>query len=385
MDKLLEIHTLLVSLVAGNLLIAAALVAYLFRFPKDRATKLFIAAKSLQGLSWLLVLLRDKLPGPFAVPASNALILFGGWMEVFALLSVLGLFTMGTVRLYAAISAFGVAGYLALYVSTPAEQPRIVLTSVVAAVFIGYPAVRMICKRTASPLQLLLGGWFGFASAAMLLRAAAAYAGRTLTVFTPEPSQELFYFGMYAMMIIGTAGFILLSREQSYVELERVATFDELTGILNRRSFLIRAQQRLDAAARRREPVSFLLLDIDHFKRVNDTFGHDAGDRMLRSFADTVNGTLRDQDLFGRFGGEEFAILLTGTDAADSDRVAEAVRLAVSNPADGEKRPQSVSIGVITVNAAPDTSLNMLYKLSDTALYQAKKQGRNRVVRGWPA
>lgn len=103
-------------------------------------------------------------------------------------------------------------------------------------------------------------------------------------------------------MFLWTAGFMLLSRERIYAELERVSTYDELTGILNRRAFVQRAGPLLDTAAKEATPFSFLLLDVDHFKSINDTYGHDTGDKVLRDFASKIEGQLANGDLFGRFG-----------------------------------------------------------------------------------
>lgn len=113
-------------------------------------------------------------------------------------------------------------------------------------------------------------------------------------------------------MFLGTAGFMLLSREQSYAELERVTTYDELTGVLNRRAFVLRAQPLIAAAAKEKMPFSFMLLDVDHFKQVNDTYGHDTGDRVLQDFARRIEHQLGSGDLFGRFGARNSRCCCTG-------------------------------------------------------------------------
>lgn len=143
------------------------------------------------------------------------------------------------------------------------------------------------------------------------------------------------------------------------------------------------AEQKLAQAVKKQELYSLLLLDLDHFKRVNDSRGHDVGDAVLQDFVFTIQSNLKTLDLFGRVGGEEFAILLCGLDEEDSSRKAERLRQAVEEGASSFTYPgeYTVSIGIVTVLPGPLTSLNMLYKLSDQALYQAKQQGRNCVVR----
>lgn len=203
-----------------------------------------------------------------------------------------------------------------------------------------------------------------------------------MNVFTTNLSQYLYYLGMYLLLIVGAAGFILLSNEHSFVKLKRIASYDDLTGILNRGAFLEEAEVRLEKAVAEQEYFSFMLLDLDHFKEINDTYGHDTGDVVLEEFALTIKDNLENSDLFGRLGGEEFAVILCGLDEASCDRKAEVLRKAVmKTPTQKLLQGYTVSIGVITIIPDQEIWINKLYKLSDKALYQAKQEGRNRVVR----
>jgi diguanylate cyclase (GGDEF)-like protein len=166
--------------------------------------------------------------------------------------------------------------------------------------------------------------------------------------------------------------------------MERVATYDELTGILNRRSFVLRARPLIAASTIKKLPYSFLLLDVDHFKSINDTYGHNMGDQVLADLASTIEQQLGNGDLIGRFGGEEFAVLLHRADEKSSDVIAEGMRTAIiGSIIHGVPLHYTISIGVITIESGERFSLNNLYKLCDTALYQAKKKGRNCVVRSY--
>lgn len=125
-----------------------------------------------------------------------------------------------------------------------------------------------------------------------------------------------------------------------------------------------------------------MLLDLDYFKQVNDTYGHDTGDIVLEEFASTIKNNLGNGDLFGRLGGEEFAVILCGVDEQSCDQKAEALREAIMNTSTNKvQQGYTVSIGVITIMPDQEISINNLYKLSDKALYQAKQEGRNRVIR----
>jgi diguanylate cyclase (GGDEF)-like protein len=162
----------------------------------------------------------------------------------------------------------------------------------------------------------------------------------------------------------------------------QAATIDELTNILNRRTFILRSKEIISMFERRMEPVSFLLLDIDVLKKINDEYGHSVGDIILRCFADTIRKLLRNYDLFGRYGGEEFSVLLPGTNESESAEIAERLRNAVEDSCliDYPEIKYTVSIGAATVTPDNETTVDMLFKLSDNALYLAKLQGKNRVV-----
>jgi diguanylate cyclase (GGDEF)-like protein/PAS domain S-box-containing protein len=174
----------------------------------------------------------------------------------------------------------------------------------------------------------------------------------------------------------------ITDRKEIEEELRRLATTDPLTGAFNRRQFMQRAQEEIDRGKRYGTPLTLLMLDIDHFKAVNDTFGHDAGDDVLKSLVTECLVLLRGSDIFCRLGGEEFAAILTHTAPEQGVLAAERLRKALKaltlDTANGPVR-FTVSIGVASLLQA-DLSLQQIMKNADDALYEAKKQGRDRVV-----
>ncbi len=184
------------------------------------------------------------------------------------------------------------------------------------------------------------------------------------------------------------AGSDITARRQLEEKLKVLATTDSLTDVPNRRHFSEQAMKELARAQRYVHPVSLLMLDIDLFKSVNDTYGHDMGDVALKNIADTIQRTLRIQDICGRMGGEEFCVLLPETDKAQALIAAERVRGCVERSeillANGEQLCLTVSIGVAVLyhDIKKDETFEHLLKRSDTAMYNAKQKGRNRVEIG---
>jgi len=156
------------------------------------------------------------------------------------------------------------------------------------------------------------------------------------------------------------------------------ATRDALTGALNRRSFFELFEREVSSARRHRAPLSMAMVDVDHFKSINDRFGHPAGDAVLRQLADRLRGDLRIEDALGRYGGEEFAMLMRHTALEGAVQVAERVRLRVAGKAfalPDRELDVTVSIGVASWN--PEDGEEQLLRLADEALYKAKESGRN--------
>lgn len=163
-------------------------------------------------------------------------------------------------------------------------------------------------------------------------------------------------------------------------QLRQLATLDPLTSARNRRAFQVQAERELARSARYSSPLSLAVLDLDHFKRINDQYGHAAGDRVLCQFSELCRRQARSTDLFARFGGEEFVFLLPSTDADAArhllDRLRQNLQELPLDIGDGELRV-SVSIGLVSADQARD--LAQLLESADRALYQAKANGRNRL------
>lgn len=171
-------------------------------------------------------------------------------------------------------------------------------------------------------------------------------------------------------------------RRKAQAALEHLANHDPLTGLLNRRAFFVHGEAALARQAQLGEPAALMLIDLDHFKAVNDQYGHQAGDSLLAGVAHLVRQQLRDLDYVCRYGGEEFAVLLPGVDLATAQRVAERLRQAVAAAPLAHAQaaiPVTISIGVTQAAAGIPANLDQLLAYADLALYAAKRNGRDRV------
>jgi diguanylate cyclase (GGDEF)-like protein len=234
---------------------------------------------------------------------------------------------------------------------------------------------------------------------AMALAAAALLVRGVHALQQPADYQELLQaslgqgltFLVSFVSLLGAGfGFVLASFERVARRMEELATLDGLTGCLNRSTTDTLLAHSLERGRRDGAPLAFALLDLDHFKQINDRHGHGAGDAALRAFAAEVRTRLRSSDVLGRMGGEEFGIVLPGTDAAGAARLIDDVRRAVADlcldDAEGGRFCLTVSAGIAVAASDSGLTASRLYALADAALYRAKDSGRNcvRVSEGGP-
>lgn len=172
-----------------------------------------------------------------------------------------------------------------------------------------------------------------------------------------------------------------LKLKRAHDRLQKIANHDQLTGLYNRRYWFSTFEDEFERSRRYGNPLSVMILDLDHFKEINDTYGHPAGDTVLEAFATILNDTLRESDVCARYGGEEFAVLLPETNVSSARDTAERIRTYVEEKdfeTDAGTISVTVSIG-LTEFSDNVPNLDDLLKQADKALYEAKDRGRNRV------
>jgi diguanylate cyclase (GGDEF)-like protein len=271
--------------------------------------------------------------------------------------------------------------------------------------------VRLVTAVVASAVAAtLLEGGYGFGVAGLIVIILTgpyiAIDGRDLLMTNLAVMAALvpvmFTVSLTSFNVIGTVVFVLLavavstllgrileiSNRRAFaleLELQRDARTDSLTGLANRRAMQESGRVELKRAKRAGSPVSVLLCDLDHFKGINDRYGHEAGDAALVQVAGVLRGALRESDALGRWGGEEFIAVLPQTDAAGAAEVAERMRVAIEGTAFvGVRERTTISVGAATSQDVdePSSAWEGLVKAADQFLYQAKHEGRNRVVSG---
>lgn len=193
------------------------------------------------------------------------------------------------------------------------------------------------------------------------------------TLFENSFSQLLIIASPYFAIPIATVAFVVLAYERLTQRLNQLLREDELTKTLNKKTFFNEAQKEIARALRYQHPTTFLMIDIDHFKEINDTRGHIYGDKVLKEIGQNIKSVLRATDLVSRFGGDEFMVALPETDIETAQDVARRIMTTIEkDPING----CTVSIGIAALTAEAD-KLELILNRADIALYQAKKDGRN--------
>lgn len=377
----MDIKTLVLALALGNLSLCAALFFFEQQGGAGGRTATWSRAKQFQALAWGLLYLRGTLPDFLTIPFANALLFTGFALDAAALWEQAGrrVWRRYLVPMLAAAIVIFVCAWL---LDKPAPQ-RIAITSVVMGLFFVAGAAALGRGWTAGTLLRR------YLVVAMLVLALAVVARGLLSVALPDgwgwvsPAliQSVGIGALYLMMLSNAFGYLLLGREQLDGELARLEVLDALTEVPNRRGFYQALTPWMALARRPGLPTALIILNLDHFKRINDDYGHAVGDMVLVAMVDVCKKQLRDSDLMGRLGGGEFAIQLPRTSQDDAMMVAERIRNAIALlPVKAEKAVinMTASLGVTTIRA--DDSAVSLFKRADEALREAKASGRNRVA-----
>lgn len=378
----LDAQTVFVTLLIGYLIALVLTLAYWNGNMRLGTLKVYVGAKSMQAVALFLVSMRGSIPGTLSILLGNSILFVVYTLEICVLLQLQHVLTTRMKWVYTFLTAGSIAGFLFIFLFDNEEEIRIAFGSILVAV-IFLPSYRLLVARGASPLARVMGGLYFGVAICLLVRSGTAVLGyKWASFYTPNEYQLPTLLVLFLIIVVGHTGVVLLMKEQSHRELVQMANQDDLTGALNRRTFALRAERQLKQCAKMREPLSYLIFDVDRFKIINDTYGHYVGDQVLQHLTSRVRKHLGADDLLVRYGGDEFGILLPGRGERDSAQFAELL-ISELEAREGHQVPvsYSISVGVLTVIPDAELHLESLYITCDQALYAAKRDGRNRVIR----
>lgn len=385
MNLSIDITTIILAIILGHLFSAILGFSYMVQRKKDTVIYVFLLARMFDTVGWIMLALQTSIYHIGLVLTGNTFLILGHAMQVISFLKIKNHYNKLIRMGYFIISVVSIALlYLFTLLYHANSGARITIMSSIAAIMWCYPEYILLKDKNSSILQKVIVFVYGGELILLFLR---AYVGikfnESMNLLSNNIYNILFFIGLYIVMLMGNIGFILMAKEKTDLELMNAAKYDELTGIFNRREFLLRARSIVLLCEVQKKPLSFLMIDLDHFKKINDVYGHAAGDIVLKNFAQNLKSRLRKYDLFGRFGGEEFTVLLPETDEKLALDIAERLRKSTENSTininENTVIKYTISIGIVTVIPDQSTSVDTLYKSSDDALYIAKMNGRNRV------
>lgn len=329
----------------------------------------------LASVGALLVATRGTLPDILTIPLGPSMLWLGLYVAYLGTQRFFG--ETPHIKPWLTLLTAGLLGMVWFSVFEPSFHVRLWVFGSLMLVLYAVHAALLLRQRPATFGTRLTGGALAVSALIQLVRLALSFTAQDDNNLLNPSLLNVIYVGTFVFMIISICvGIMLLVTDRLQAELQHLATHDPLTNALTRRQFNTVCAAELARCKRSQHHLALLMLDMDHFKAVNDTHGHQAGDRVLINFVDKINALVRDVDQVGRFGGEEFVVLLPDTNLPEAQAVAERIRLACEQSA--EQPACTVSIGITTRQSENDT-IDSLTARADAAMYRAKAGGRNRV------
>ncbi len=374
----LDIQTLIV-VNAANAMVMAAILPFVMHRALSSAASSARASLMVQGLGWIAIILSslwvnawpDRLLSTVSITCTSV----GQLLMWHALQGWLGR-RRGKLLLQVLV----VLTPLGYFLSFDSYPLRVGWSNLALAC-----QLLLVCQATLYPKSRLGGRWrwviFGCTLTMAVLTAGRGVMGAFFTALyptfkTPHPVNVLAMLATNVTLVLGNVAVLVAWREEAEAQLREQSFTDNLTGALNRRGWDERAAALLDQARRHGTPLALVLLDLDHFKQINDTHGHEAGDQVLRLLGKVLSESRRKSDLVARIGGEEFALLLPHTSQDAALRFEQRLRNAFAQAASSSQtRATGYSAGLAMLEPA-DTDVAALMARADRGLYQAKDSGR---------
>ena len=378
----MDIRTLIVVLLAQVSLLGALAIYFESRQPGTRAMGVWGAGLIVVAVGYALIAMRGAIPDLLSITVANTL-LMGANLIFYRSLRIFGGKSVDDPLGLAALAATTILIYVFSEIA-----PNLGLRVVAVSAISGFLFLRNALElRGIAPPEVRISRRFmesvyWLVVALMVFRVAASLHSPGVDLMAPSVSQSVFFLAVLLLTTAGSFGMFWMEIQYLHLELARQAARDSLTGMLNRRAFMAEFERELARVRRGGTVLSLAMFDLDHFKKLNDLYGHPAGDEVLRSIAATMQASIRQPDILGRYGGEEFALLMPDTDADMAMRVAGRIRVAVQmHGVEWNGRPLSITLsGGIAAFGVNGVTSDALIAAADAALYEAKRAGRNRIL-----
>jgi diguanylate cyclase (GGDEF)-like protein len=376
----MDFFTAGIALITTQLCMALIMAGVYFATPQETCTRYWALAETLLAVGVLLLVVNAGAPRIAIIVIGNNSLICGSILQWWGLQAFYGK-QPGKAGWLVGATFFLLHGFL--LATSEQTGPRVFL---LAATLLTLLMLSFLTVWNGNKPKRTFGGRLVLGATVVLitnnaLRIAAVLLGFLDATAAPRSSVGVFLIYLVPMLgiLLYATGLLLLYFEKMVQEKHHLATHDELTGLLNRRALIAGGEREIAVAARNRQAVAVAFVDIDFFKRINDRLGHEAGDTVLIEIAQLLTKSCRDIDLVGRYGGEEFCVVLPGADAAQSAIIGERLVAAVGQYRFRGQHPVTISVGLAAL-AADDTdrSWNNLVNRADAELYRAKGLGRDR-------
>jgi diguanylate cyclase (GGDEF)-like protein len=386
----LDIRTLMITTGITSLMLGAIMFLTVRNYVGNSraAMQIWAWGQGVQPVGWFLIALRQQIPDVLSIVVGN-LVVVAGFNACIHALDVFGGRRARHEIFIALVLLNFVVTMMFTYWLPPTQMREVGLSLVMILIFLfATQAVLAVAGPNGRrpPSHWITAGVFGIGVPVMVARIVARLIDDQTGsggAFAATRVEQVVYAYTSFVNIVASFGFVLMCNDRFNAELARLAAEDPLTGVFNRRTFEQHALTAFDRARRDVYPLALLMIDGDHFKRINDEHGHAAGDAALRIYARTFRNVLRPDDAIGRVGGEEFSALLPQCDENEACALGERLRAAIEANVfqhEGRSIPLRVSVGVAAVDARGEDDFEALQRRADRALYAAKHTGRNRVV-----